>query len=100
MTQGTMHLGSKLTLPNGTVLANRIAKAAMSEVLAGTHDGTPTEALVRLYWRWAKSGAGLLLTGNVMVSHDGRGELAQVVVEDERDIDTLRAWATAAQGAG
>ncbi len=101
MTQATtMHLASPLTLPNGTVLRNRIAKAAMSEVLAGTHDGTPTEALVNLYRRWAKSGAGLLLTGNVMVSHDARGELAQVVVEDERHLDMLRTWASAAQSEG
>ena len=72
----------------------------MSEILGGTHDGTPTEALVRLYARWASSGAGLLLTGNVMVSHDSRGELGQVVVEDERHLDMLRAWARAAQREG
>src|SRR5688572_16910624 len=94
------HAGAPLTLPNGTRLSNRIAKAAMSEILAGTHDGTPTEALVRLYSRWGSSGAGLLLTGNVMVSHDSRGELGQVVVEDERHLDMLRAWASAAQRDG
>jgi 2,4-dienoyl-CoA reductase-like NADH-dependent reductase (Old Yellow Enzyme family) len=34
-------LNQTLTLPNGTVLRNRLAKAAMSETL-GTYDNRPT----------------------------------------------------------
>ncbi|MDR7150511.1 hypothetical protein J2W49_002469 [Hydrogenophaga palleronii] len=40
-------LPQPLTLPNGTVLRNRLAKAAMSETL-GTYNNQPTPALVGL----------------------------------------------------
>jgi len=71
----------------------------MSEVL-GDANGTPTEALVRLYERWGRSGAGLLITGNVMVDPGGRGEPNNVVIVDDRDLARLRAWATAGQAHG
>jgi 2,4-dienoyl-CoA reductase-like NADH-dependent reductase (Old Yellow Enzyme family) len=100
MTTTPKHLAMPLPLPSGAVLRNRIVKAAMSEVLAGRHTGTPNEALVRLYERWAESGAGMLLTGNVMVDVHARGELGNVVVEDERDLPLLRRWAAAAQSKG
>jgi 2,4-dienoyl-CoA reductase-like NADH-dependent reductase (Old Yellow Enzyme family) len=95
-----IQLSSPLVLPSGARLPNRIVKAAMSEVLADRVTGSPTESLVRLYARWAKSGAGLLLSGNVMVSREGRAELGQVVVENDRDIAMLRRWADAAQAHG
>ncbi len=72
----------------------------MSEVLADRETGAPDEALVNLYERWGRSGAGMLLTGNVQVSLDGRGELGQVVVEDDRHLDVLTTWAAAAQKNG
>ena len=40
-----------LVLPDGLALPNRLAKAAMSEVLADPATGAPTERLVRLYER-------------------------------------------------
>ena len=55
-----------LRLPNGSVIPNRIAKAAMEENLANP-DQTPSDQLLRLYQAWAEGGAGLLLTGNVMI---------------------------------
>ena len=92
-------LDTPLTLRSGATLPNRLAKAAMSEVL-GDASGAPTEALVRLYERWGRSGAGLLITGNVMVDRGGRGEPNNVVIVDDRDLARLRAWATAAQAHG
>jgi len=59
-------LNQPLSLPNGSVLRNRLAKAAMSETL-GTYGNRPTEALVRLYRCWGASGLGLIITGNVMI---------------------------------
>ena len=50
-------LQQALTLPNGSRLKNRLAKSAMSEAL-GTTDNHATEALVRLYGRWAAGGRG------------------------------------------
>lgn len=58
-----------LTLPNGSQLINRLAKAAMEENMAD-RDHAPSEALIQLYRTWAEGGAGLIITGNVMV--DGR----------------------------
>ncbi|XYK59667.1 hypothetical protein ACSJL1_002598 [Serratia sarumanii] len=58
-----------LTLPNGSRLSNRLAKAAMEENLAAPGQ-LPGPALWRLYRYWAEGGAGLIITGNVMI--DGR----------------------------
>ncbi|MBK7613714.1 MAG: NADH:flavin oxidoreductase/NADH oxidase family protein [Burkholderiales bacterium] len=92
-------LNQTLTLPNGTVLRNRLAKAAMSETLA-TYDNRPTPELVQLYRRWASSGLGLILTGNVMIDRRALGEPGNVAIEDERDLPVLRQWAQAATGQG
>ena len=68
-----------LKLPCGAVLANRIAKAAMTEGLAGAQ-GRPTDAHVNLYRLWASGGAGLLLTGNVMIDADHLERPGNVVI--------------------
>ncbi len=98
--QSTAVLAAPLTLRSGAVLPNRIIKAAMSETLADLATGEPTEALIRLYERWGRSGAGALITGNVMIDSDATGEPGQVIVEDDRHLATLRRWATAAQAHG
>jgi 2,4-dienoyl-CoA reductase-like NADH-dependent reductase (Old Yellow Enzyme family) len=92
-------LNQPLRLPNGSVLRNRLAKAAMSETL-GTYDNRPTMDLMRLYRRWAASGLGLIVTGNVMIDRRALGEPGNVVVEDEADLPALRHWAHAATGQG
>ncbi len=45
-----------LTLPNGTLIPNRIAKAAMEENMADASQG-PSDELVRLYSAWAEGEA-------------------------------------------
>jgi 2,4-dienoyl-CoA reductase-like NADH-dependent reductase (Old Yellow Enzyme family) len=92
-------LSDPLELPCGARLPNRIAKAAMSEQLASP-DGSPGQGLVRLYERWAAGGAGLLISGNVMLDAHRRGEAGNVVVEDDRHADALRRWASAASTRG
>lgn len=89
-------LGSSLTLPCGVTLPNRLAKSAMSEQL-GDAAGAPTSALSAVYRRWAEGGAGLVITGNVMVDGRHLGEPHNVVLEDERHLDAFRAWADAAR---
>ncbi|MEE2952918.1 MAG: NADH:flavin oxidoreductase/NADH oxidase family protein [Pseudomonadota bacterium] len=88
-----------LTLPNGAVLKNRLAKAAMEENLADA-DHAPGERLWRLYDTWAKGGAGLIVTGNVMV--DGRAMTGPggVVVENRKHLAALRRWSQAARSQG
>jgi 2,4-dienoyl-CoA reductase-like NADH-dependent reductase (Old Yellow Enzyme family) len=92
-------LSRPLTLASGAILPNRIAKAAMSERVAGA-DGAPNQALVRLYERWAEGGAGLLITGNVMVDRTAIAESGNVVVDDERDLPALRRWAAVTRARG
>ncbi len=91
-----MSLFSSLALPSGALIRNRIAKAAMEENMADA-DHAPSEALLQLYQRWADGGAGLIITGNVMV--DGRAMTGPggVVLEDDRHLERFIAWADAAR---
>ncbi|MGL4315236.1 MAG: NADH:flavin oxidoreductase/NADH oxidase family protein [Pseudomonas sp.] len=88
-----------LHLPNGTVIPNRIAKAAMEENLADASQGPSTE-LLRLYQAWAEGGAGLLLTGNVMIDRRAMTGPGGVVLEDERQLDKFREWARIGRAQG
>ena len=71
-----------LDLPCGATLSNRVAKAAMSEGLAdsGNHS---TPRLETLYRRWAASGAGLLLSGNIQVDRWHLERPINIVIDDE-----------------
>jgi 2,4-dienoyl-CoA reductase-like NADH-dependent reductase (Old Yellow Enzyme family) len=85
-------LSAPFTLSNGTVLPNRLAKAALSECLSSP-DFAPGNEIKALYRRWAANGEGLTVTGNVMVDRRHIGEPGNVVVEDERHFDDLVEWA-------
>lgn len=85
-------LNQPLRLKNGAVLNNRLAKSAMSEALA-TYDNHATRKLITLYKRWAASGIGLIITGNVMIDRRALGEPGNLVIEDESDLALLQQWA-------
>ncbi|MGO3327275.1 oxidoreductase [Gordonia sp. (in: high G+C Gram-positive bacteria)] len=99
MTSTTTTLSAPLELPCGATLPNRIAKAAMSEQLA-LRDGSPSDRLRRLYAVWARSGAGLLLTGNIMIDRDALTEPGNVILDDGRAMTAVRDWTSAATQAG
>ncbi|WP_204807183.1 NADH:flavin oxidoreductase [Mycobacterium riyadhense] len=90
------NLHAPLELPCGVVLPNRVAKVAMSEQLADRH-GRPLPELVSLYRRWAASGAGLLITGNVAVQPTQLVEPYNVVVTANDDPTSLGEWVDAAK---
>ena len=92
-------LSQSLRLPNGSVIRNRLAKAAMSETLA-TYDNRPTPNLIALYRRWAKSGIGLIITGNIMIDRRALGEPGNVAIEDESDLSALQEWTGEATSQG
>lgn len=92
-------LNQPLRLPNGSELRNRLAKSAMSETL-GTYDNRPTPKLVTLYRRWAASGIGLIITGNIMVDRRALGEPGNVAIEDDTDLPLLQQWTRAATDQG
>ncbi|SAK62853.1 NADH:flavin oxidoreductase/NADH oxidase family protein [Caballeronia ptereochthonis] len=94
-----MNVFDKLDLPNGSIIPNRIAKAAMEENMADADQG-PSNDLIRLYEAWANGGAGLLISGNVMV--DGRAMTGPggVVLEDARQLAKFRRWAQTGRAKG
>ncbi len=93
-----VHLSDPLQLPCGAVLKNRIAKAAMTEGLAGG-DNQGNERFVRLYKRWGEGGAGLLITGNFVVDrwHLERG--GNLAIEGPQSNQALAALADIAKAA-
>lgn len=92
-------LTDPLHLRSGAVLPNRIAKAAMEEQLA-VPGQLPGDGLSTLYGRWARGGAGLLITGHVMVDGRALAQPEDVVLEAATDLRPFRAWARAGQSAG
>jgi len=94
-----MNLFDPLLLPNGSTINNRIAKAAMEENMADA-DQAPSADLLRLYQAWADGGAGLIITGNVMV--DGRAMTGPggVVLQDEQQLAKFKRWAQVGRAGG
>ena len=90
-------LFTPFTFQNGKTAKNRIFKSAMEEQLA--QNDQPSEKLIRLYDTWAKGGAGVLVTGNVMVAESGKGSINDVVISDDRSLDMLKKWAKAGHAA-
>lgn len=88
-----------LTLPCGHTLTNRLCKAAMTEGLADAHDNA-TPGHQRLYATWARGGAALLLSGNIMVDRRYLERAGNVVLEEGSGLAPLRAWAQAARDGG
>ncbi|UFS67502.1 NADH:flavin oxidoreductase/NADH oxidase family protein [Paracoccus denitrificans] len=88
-----------LQLPGGQIVKNRIAKAAMEENMADTRH-LPGPALRRLYREWAQGGAGLLLTGNVMVAPDAVTGPAGVILDAGQPLGPFREWAQAGRADG
>ncbi len=94
-----MALFTPLALPNGAVIPNRLAKAAMEENMADA-DHAPSDALLRLYDAWANGMAGLILTGNVMIDHRAMTGPNGVVLEDDTHLDRFQRWARIARARG
>jgi 2,4-dienoyl-CoA reductase-like NADH-dependent reductase (Old Yellow Enzyme family) len=92
-------LFSELVLRSGGTLTNRIAKAAMEEGMAGSSQ-LPDERLVSLYRRWGAGGAGLLITGNVMVHAEALTGPGGIVLDERSPLEPFTRWAEAAKGGG
>jgi 2,4-dienoyl-CoA reductase-like NADH-dependent reductase (Old Yellow Enzyme family) len=94
-----LDLFASLDLPNGQSIPNRIAKAAMEENMA-VEGQLPGRDLWNLYSSWAQGGAGLIITGNVMV--DGRAMTGPggVVLEEGTVIAPFKRWARAIRAGG
>lgn len=99
-------LAQPLRLPCGATLPNRLCKAAMTEGLAD-RDQRATARHETLYRAWSEGGAGLLVTGNVMVDRRVLERPGNVALDGRHapTVDAtararLRAWAAAGTVAG
>lgn len=95
-------LADPVTLPCGAVIPNRICKAAMTE---GLSDGSNTanHRHQNLYRRWGESGAGVLITGNVLVDRwhlERGGNLAIDGVQNNQALAGLADMASSAKAHG
>ena len=97
MTESSMF--SELTLPNGQTLPNRLCKAAMEENLSEAGQ-VPGENLATLYGRWSRGGAGLILTGNVMISSEALTGPGGIVLEEGSNLKPFKEWAKAGTAQG
>jgi 2,4-dienoyl-CoA reductase-like NADH-dependent reductase (Old Yellow Enzyme family) len=88
----TSPLASPISLPNGSILPNRLCKSAMTEGLADKFD-LPTPALMQLYKTWSQGGTGLHITGNVMVDRRYLERAGNVVLEDDKNLELFSTWA-------
>lgn len=83
-----------ITLPNGAILPNRLAKAAMEENMAATGH-LPADDIFQLYKTWSSGGTGLLITGNVMIDHRAMTGPGGIVLEEDTPLDPFKKWAKA-----
>jgi 2,4-dienoyl-CoA reductase-like NADH-dependent reductase (Old Yellow Enzyme family) len=90
----SVDISSKLTLPCGVILKNRIGKAPMTEGLADPMNRA-TERHVTLYRKWAAGGAAILITGNVQVDRRYLERPGNVVIDQNGGEEALRAYAAA-----
>jgi 2,4-dienoyl-CoA reductase-like NADH-dependent reductase (Old Yellow Enzyme family) len=87
-----MTLSAPFDLRPGVSFKNRIAKAAMTEGLAGA-DGVPNDDHVRLYRRWAEGDIGLSITGNVQIDRDHLERPGNVICHGAPAAAARAAWA-------
>jgi 2,4-dienoyl-CoA reductase-like NADH-dependent reductase (Old Yellow Enzyme family) len=92
-------LFAPLRLRCGLTLRSRIAKAAMEEGMAGARQ-LPDARLLALYRRWGAGGAGLLITGNVMVHAEALTGPAGVVLDEASPLEPFEAWARTGKAGG
>lgn len=95
---------SPLTLTSGHILPNRLCKAAMEENMADQGQ-LPGQDLAALYGAWARGGAGLILTGNVMVAPDamtgpGGVYLGKETLSDPITRERFETWSAAGKSGG
>ncbi len=95
----SLRLFEPLALSSGDILPNRIAKAAMEENMADAQQ-LPGPALRALYERWSRGGAGLIISGNVMIDARAMTGPAGVVLDSAQPLAPFTEWAKAAHSGG
>jgi 2,4-dienoyl-CoA reductase-like NADH-dependent reductase (Old Yellow Enzyme family) len=81
-------LKSKLILPCGKTLKNRICKSALTERIADGNNLVNQKHL-NLYEKWAEGNVGTVLTGNVQVDKRYLESAGNVAIEKSNYKDQL-----------
>lgn len=92
MKNNSNDLYSSIILPNGETIKNRIAKTAIAENMASNKQ-QPNPQIALLDKTFAKGGAGLIITGNVMVDYRSMGSSGDVVLDENSDLEPFKNWA-------
>ncbi len=92
-------LNDPLVLGNGVTLRNRLGKAAMSEGLADMR-GQATSELEALYRSFSDGGAGLLITGNMMIEPASLERPGNMILFDDAALPSFTRFTAAAKGTG
>src|SRR3979490_3050187 len=71
----------------------------MEEGMAGSSQ-LPDQRRISLYRRWGAGGAGLLITGNVMVHDEALTGPGGVVLDSRGPPEPVRRWGEAGRGGG
>jgi 2,4-dienoyl-CoA reductase-like NADH-dependent reductase (Old Yellow Enzyme family) len=87
-------LNTALTLPCGVTLKNRLVKSAMTERISNKKF-EPVKDHEYLYKEWAKTGAGLLITGNVIIDRKHVESAGNVCFDEDQMVAKSKAWAEA-----
>ena len=93
------NIEEQLELPCGSILSNRLCKTAMTEGLSDELNRS-TDELCTLYEKWSKSGASLLITGNVQIDRRYMERAGNVAIDGKQSnmqIEKLKKWASAAK---
>ncbi len=92
-------ISTVLQLPCGVLLKNRLVKSAMTERISNSKF-EPTIGHNRLYSEWSDTGAGLLITGNVVIDRKHLESAGNVCFDSEYMLPKLKSWATAGKKQG
>lgn len=99
-------LAQPFVLPCGAVLPNRLCKSAMTEGMGDSYLRA-SDLHVNLYRQWSEGGAGLLITGNVMIDRHILERPGNVAIDvtyppsvSAEARSALSRWAKAATSAG
>lgn len=92
-------LKQKLNFGHRHESANRFLKSATSEQLGDKHHN-PKPDLGQLYKTWSEGGAGILISGNIMVDRTALGEPFNVVLDELSDQTAFQRWTQAATSNG
>ena len=85
---------------DGIQMANRLARSATGEGAAAPDLGCPTPAMAQFYGRLAAGGVGLIISGHVAVTREGRCSRTMAALYDDTFVPAFTAMVAACHAQG